>query len=235
MRVLILGATGPTGVQLVQEALAAGHNITIYARSPHKLPEPFRVDPSITIIEGQLTDLDGINKAMAGAEAVLSVLGPPSDSGLSMSSYPFDAPIARAYAVIIEAMKRHHVKRLIALDTASFKDANDKFSFAYALLVGLVALLAKGAYKDVIAMGETIQAQGKNEDLEWTIARVPILTNNPKKDAVAGYIGDGQITITLSRASYARWVIQELETGQWKWKSPQISDRFTDFRALLPF
>lgn len=232
MHVLVLGATSSTGISLVRETLDSGHTVTIYARSPRKLPEPFSSNPSITIIQGQLTDVDSINKAMVGVDAVLSVLGPPSASGFS---YTLDTPIARAYTLIIDAMKQHHVKRLIALSTASFEDGQDRFSLSYALLVGIVRLFAKGAYKEVRAIGEIIRSQGKDEDLEWTIVRVPFLTDSIRKDAIAGYVGDGRITVTLSRIGFAAWVVRELEEGQWKWKVPQLSDPSTDYRAMFSF
>jgi uncharacterized protein YbjT (DUF2867 family) len=37
MRILVLGATGGTGMQIVRQTVARGHNVTAFVRSPEKL------------------------------------------------------------------------------------------------------------------------------------------------------------------------------------------------------
>ena len=114
MHVLILGATGPSGLLLVQESLAAGHTVVLYVRSPQKLPEDIRANPSVTIIEGQLDDKEALSRALEGVDAVLSALGPPVKQGVV---YPSGTPIAHGYLVLMDAMHERGVKRLIALGT----------------------------------------------------------------------------------------------------------------------
>ncbi len=52
MRLAILGATGPTGQQLVKQALQAGHMVTALVRNPAKLPIK---DKHLSIIQCQAT------------------------------------------------------------------------------------------------------------------------------------------------------------------------------------
>ncbi|THH01538.1 hypothetical protein EW026_g1213 [Hermanssonia centrifuga] len=218
MHLLILGGTGPCGLLLIQEALEAGHTVVVLVRSPQKLPDSMRSDPSITIVEGQLTDRDTVGKALQGVDAVLSALGPPVKKGIF---YPSDTPLAHAYSVVIEVMKTHGVKRLIALGTASIKDDHDKHSIVFAALVSGVAIFAHNAYKDVVAIGELIRGQGV--DLDSTIVRVPVLTNDAEKTVVAGYIGDGKVKPKLSRAGFASFSLQQLTSDEWAGKAPLIS------------
>ncbi|GBE78488.1 NAD-P-binding protein [Sparassis latifolia] len=218
MHLLVLGATGPCGVQLIQEALSTSHSVVIYARSPQKLPDSITSHSSVFVVKGELGNVELLSQAMAGVDAVLSALGPAVKSG---PFHPSDTPLARAYAAIIDVMKKCGVKRLIALGTASIKDDRDKFSLEFVALVSGVALFARSAYKDVVAIGETIRAQG--DGLEWTIARVPILTQNEKRDVLAGYIGDGTTKTTLARAGFAAFVINEVEKNEWCGKAPLIS------------
>lgn len=117
-------------------------------------------------------------------------------------------------------MHKFGVKRLIILGTASIVDAQDKFDLQFSLLVAGVATVARGAYKDVVAFGKVIREN--TADLEWTIARVPLLTNKDSKDVIAGYIGDGRTKTTLSRAGFAYWVVQELHKSEWVRKAPLI-------------
>lgn len=240
MRVLVLGGTGelalqhlksrlltasiqgPSGVLIIRELLAAEHTVVVYARSPNKLPEDISSDRLVVVIQGTFDEDDdsSLRKAMEGVHAVVSSLGPTTDVKKA-PFYPGNTPLATAYARIIHVMHDMDVKRLIALGTASIKDPNDKFNLAFWVLVNGVKTVAYNAYRDVVAIGETIRGDGK--DLVWTIVRVPLLTNSEAKDRIAGYVGDGKVTTSLSRAAFAAFVISELEKNEWARKAPLLS------------
>jgi uncharacterized protein YbjT (DUF2867 family) len=215
MRVVILGGTGPCGILLIEEALAAKHVIVVYARSPQKLPAHLNEHPDTTIIKGELEDSKALDTALAGADAVLSALGPSRGN-------PSGTPIARGYSAVLESMRRQGVKRLIALGTPSIKDENDKSSMVYSAMVTAVAYGASSAYKDIVAVGEVIRAC---EDIDWTIVRVPMLKNEKNREVRAGYIGDGGAGAgyTLARLGFAVFVLRELEKGEWMKQAPLIT------------
>ncbi|KAI0273179.1 NAD-P-binding protein [Russula aff. rugulosa BPL654] len=216
MRVVVLGGTGPCGILLIEEALAAKHIIVIYARNPQKLPAHLNEHPDITIIKGELEDSKTLDTALAGADAVLSALGPSFGN-------PSGTPIARGYAALLEAMRQQGVKRLIALGTPSIKDEqHDKYSTVYSMMVTAVSYGARSAYKDIVAVGEVIRAC---EDIDWTIVRVPVLKNERNREVRAGYIGDGGAGAgyTLARLGFAVFVLRELEKGEWIKRSPLIT------------
>jgi len=218
MRVLILGATGAAGVLLIQEALAASHTVVVYARSPDKLAEEIRHDPRVTVHKGELDDREALSSAIMGVDAVLSALGPSVSRG---PMHPKGTPLARAYSLIIELMIGHRVRRLLALGTPSITDPSDKFSLRMSIIVNGVATLARTAYEDVVAIGETIRTQGN--DLDWTIVRVPLLSGANDKNLVVGYVGDGKTGIWVTRAGFASFVVQELEKNEWVKKAPLIT------------
>jgi hypothetical protein len=236
MRILVLGGTGGIGVLLIRELLANGHILVVYARSPEKLPEDLAKDNAVVIIKGQLRDEDQLLKAVEGVDAVVSALGPVTTKG---PFHPSGTPLAKAYSLIIDVMHKQNVKRLVLLGTASIKDPHDKFSVRYAsslhftvksshvsqytfsVLITLIATLARTAYKDIVAIGETVKREGK--DLHWTIVRVPILTNEASKEVVAGYVGDGKTKPWLARAAFASFAAKELEKNEWTGKAPLIS------------
>ena len=216
MRVVILGGTGPSGILLIEEALASKHVVVVYARSPQKLPAHLSEHPDVTIVKGELEDPKALDTALAGADAVLSALGPTFGN-------PSGTPIARGYAAVLEAMRRCGVKRLIALGTASIKDEqNDKSSVVYAAMVAGVALGAGSAYRDIVAVGEVVRAC---EDIDWTIVRVPVLKNGNNREVRAGYVGDGKAGAgyTLARLGFAVFVLRELEKREWIKRAPLIT------------
>ncbi|KAF4572550.1 hypothetical protein EYR36_007058 [Pleurotus pulmonarius] len=219
MRILVFGATGASGILIVRELLAKlqSPTIVVYARSPQKLPEDITTNPQVIVIKGELDDEDGIDKALEGVDVVVSVLGPIVSKG---PFHPAGTPIAKAYERIIAAMKQKLIKRLLVLGTASNADPADKFSLKFSSLVLGVSTFARNAYKDVVAWGELIR---KEDDLEWTIMRVPVLTSGESKEYTAGYIGAPRIGTLLSRAAYAAFVVDEIQKREWVRKAPMIA------------
>jgi putative NADH-flavin reductase len=229
MHVVILGGTGPSGILLIQEALAAKHTVVVYARNPGKLPAHIQAraqeqHADLTIVKGELEDAQQLDAAFAdsggggrgrGVDAVLSTLGPTFGN-------PSGTPIARGYAAVLAAMRRAGVRRLIVLGTASIADARDGRSVVYASMVAAVWLGARSAYRDIVAIGEVVRAC---EDIDWTIVRVPVLKNVENRVIRAGYVGDGGAgaAYTLSRLGFAVFVVQELEKGEWIKKAPLIT------------
>jgi len=208
---------------IIRESLLADHTVVIYARSPEKLPEDISNHRNVVIIKGSFDaeDEDSLSKSMEGVHAVLTALG-PSTTPTKAPFHPSNTPLAHAYSRIIRIMHIHNVKRLIALGTASIKDKNDKFSIFFLGMVNGVKTLAYNAYKDVVAIGDTIRGE-EGQDLIWTIVRVPLLTNSESKNVIAGYVGDGKTKTSLSRAAFAAFVVGELDKNEWTRRAPLIS------------
>jgi len=95
MKLFVLGATGRTGSEIVELALARGHEVTAFVRSPQKLSPA----GSLTIVRGDPRDPATMAAALPGHEAVLSAIGPPPREALRPSTLLTDC--ARA---TVEAM-----------------------------------------------------------------------------------------------------------------------------------
>jgi hypothetical protein len=93
--------------------------------------------------------------------------------------------------------------------------------YKFTSLIYGVAIFARTAYKDVVAIGDVIR--NEESDLDWTIVRVPILTSNDSKVVITGYVGDGKTKTRLTRAAFAAFALEELEKNQWCKKAPLIS------------
>ncbi|MBD3276369.1 MAG: NAD(P)H-binding protein, partial [Candidatus Marinimicrobia bacterium] len=73
MKLVIFGATGRTGIPLIKQALENGHEITAFVRNPDKLPDD--LTNRVTIVEGDILNIEDVDKAVQNQDAVASVIG----------------------------------------------------------------------------------------------------------------------------------------------------------------
>ena len=214
VRVAVFGASGPTGRLIVSELLARGDTVVAYARRPERLGPPRE---RLEIVAGELTDAPAIARALAGADAVASALGPHGRSpGL---------PIAAGVRAIVWAMGEAGVRRIVQVSTASAPDPLDRPDFRQRLLVSAVRTLVPTAYREVVAIADILRAS----DLEWTLVRVPLLrtTHRPPRDLRVGYPGRDDIRFAVSRESLARFVADEIGSRRYVRQAPMVCDRPT--------
>ena len=112
MKITIIAATGGVGRQLVSQALAAGHDVTAVARNPAKLPPDVLAAGAARVITADLArpDPQVLESAVAGADAVLSALGPHNNSDAGIA-----APGTKA---ITDAMRAAGVRRILAISAS---------------------------------------------------------------------------------------------------------------------
>ncbi len=156
MNLLILGATGRTGRELVRVALSRGHHVTAYVRSPEKLGAE---RASLRVERGDALDTDRLSAALAGQDAVVSALGLPAKLALRPSTF-----MAEAAAATVAAMKRAGVNRLALVSAAVLFPGKGLF---YAFFRWFLRHHAR----DLSAMETVVRATA----LDWTIARPPRL------------------------------------------------------------
>jgi len=220
VHVVVLGGTGPSGQCIIEEALSQNLKVTVYARTPSKLPPNITSSPSVTIVQGSLNDKEAIRTAIHGADAVFSALGPSLSVNTAINGLVHPGtPIAEGYKVILEVMKEEGVKRLIALGTVSIPAEEDGRSIVKWGMVTAVWAFLHSAWKDVVAFGNAIK---NSEGIDWTIARVGKLTSGAGGKVQAGYIGKDGSGVCVARKDLAKWYLDEFEKGNWIHKMPVI-------------
>jgi hypothetical protein len=211
MKITVFGGTGETGLLVIQKALIKGHNVTAFARTPSKIP--FQND-NLIIVNGELAEMDKIEKAVKGADVVISTLGPTTKTkGLV---------IAEGLRSIIDSMEKNGVKRLIVTATPSYKDPNDKFQLGFALGIFMIRNFLKDSYQNIVEIGKQISSS----NLEWTLVRLPLLVSKPAKGKLnIGYTGDGKVKlISLTREDLADFLLNQLDDKTYIRKAPAISN-----------
>jgi uncharacterized protein YbjT (DUF2867 family) len=197
------------GQEVVKQALADGHTVTAYARTPASLGIE---QDALAVIQGELNDAEKIRQAVAGAEAVISALGPTNNTP--------ERPITEGMQNIIAAMDQEKVSRLIAATGAGVGDPNDKPGLLHRAIGLTLRISAKNVLEDSVGMVDAI----RSSDLAWTLVRAPRLNDKPATGKVkVGYMGQGPGT-QLTRGDFASFMLDQLESDEWMRKAPRLSN-----------
>lgn len=172
MRIVVFGAAGSTGRVLVEQALAAGHEVVAAVRRPEAI-EP---RAGLSVVRGDVTDPDQVRTAIAGADAVYSVVGgKPSRKPVELYS--------TAARNIVAGMREAGVKRLFVISSVILAPGwrpSNAFFFNNVLDPLVNRIMARTTHDDMRRMEQVVRDSG----LDWTIARPSGLFSN---QAVTAY------------------------------------------------
>jgi nucleoside-diphosphate-sugar epimerase len=208
MNITLFGATGRTGRIVLARSLRAGYTVTVLVRDPAKLELE---SPDLQVLCGSVQDEAQVLQAVTGSAAVISVLGPAQNG----PAYEVSA----ATANIIRAMERAGVRRLIITTGAGVGDPNDAPGPLNRFMGAWVMLVAGHVYEDMRGSVDEV----RRSDLDWTIVRVPTLTNAPATGIRLGYVGKGT-GARLSRTSLAEFLLKQLHDRTLLRQAPVISN-----------
>ena len=209
MGIVIFGANGPTGRQLVSQALTAGREVTAVTRHPGQIPPRDR----LTVVGADVTDAEAVDAAVGGGDAVLSAVGVP------YSRKPVTVYSAGT-ANIVASMEAHDVRRLIVVGTAAIDPgyrASDSAVFTRVMEPLFMRIPGKTVYADNLRMEALIRASS----LDWTIIRACWLFNSA---AVSDYqITEGSIHgMFTARADLAACLLAQLTSGRYVRKTAGV-------------
>jgi len=209
MNVTVFGGTGAVGRLVIMRALERGYQVAAYVRDGSRIPVAHE---HLRVVLGELDDVDAISSAVQGSDAVISVLGPDAkEPGLI---------IATGTANIVAAMRRHGVRRLVAIATPSYRDPRDSPDQFVSLVVFAIRAFLPVAYRNVVRLAEVVVAS----DLDWTLARILLLSNRPSTGlARTAYVGDPCIRFTrTSRETLAEFLVSQVTDSMLVHQAPVV-------------
>jgi putative NADH-flavin reductase len=213
MHLSIIGATGRTGRLLVDQALAAGHTVTAFARNRDKLADQRDLDTDgLRVIIGDVRDAGAIDAAVEDADAVLLAIGHTSTSTSDVQTV--------GTRHVLQAMHSHGVQRLVSETGAGVRSPNDPPpGLGSRFMRGLMGLVAG----DMLADAEHHADLIRQSDLDWTIVRAPRLTDGPHTGTYRhGYLDLG-VTASISRADVADFMLSIVEDGRYVQEAPVVT------------
>jgi putative NADH-flavin reductase len=208
MKLTIFAATGGIGRQVLEQAVAAGHDVTAVVRKPRKLSGEVR----IVTADLAAPDPAALETAVGGADAVLSGLGPRSKSEAGITS--------QGTRAIVQAMKATDVRRVVVVSAAPIgtvpspgrpkppkHDPGDGFFMRNMFSPFIKAALRK-PYADLALMEDILRDSG----MAWTVVRPPRLTDKPLTGTYRTAYGRNlRGGFFISRADVAHLMLRVLE------------------------
>jgi putative NADH-flavin reductase len=195
-RLLIVGATGGTGRQLVAQALERGYSVTALVRNPAKL----KIEHSqLTVIQGDVLDYDSVETVMRGQEAVLSALGH------KRYFYPTRI-LSKGTQNILRAMETHGVQRFICETSLGIGNSAGRMGLYYTLFI--IPVILPFYFWDKARQEKLIAAS----EVEWVIVRPGVLTNRAKRGTYrhGSNVGSFIWTVNISRADVAEFMLDQI-------------------------
>ncbi len=209
LRVLVVGATGGSGRAAVRALLAAGHEVTAFSRNADRLPDA----PGLERVSGDATNPSDVDAVVHGKDAVIVTLGITENPLRVRLLGPKRTPMqvrSEGTRVVVEAMQRHGVKRLIVQSSYGVGDTRDKLRFIDRMFF---ELLLKPQIKDTERQEQIV----KQSALDWVIAQ-PVHLSDKTDDADPVLSTEGEarrfgVTRDQVGRTLASWVDQSEFVG----------------------
>lgn len=206
MKLVVFGATGNTGKEIVKQALAQGHEVTAFVRDPAKMTLEHG---DLKIVTGDIYEFTAVSQAIQGQDAVICSLGTSELGSTTVRS--------EGTAIITKAMKENHVNRLVVVSAMGVGESWSTLSTVNKLFF---AIFLRSARQD----HEKQEAVVKESDLDLTIIRPSGLTDTPPTESYA--IGENILakTARIARADVAHAILKEINDNTFVHKAVTITN-----------
>ena len=202
MKIVLWGATGLTGREVLNQALDGGHEVKAVARKPSLIEAEHA---NLSVVRGDVLNPQSVQEAVAGGEVVISTLG--SSASVVKARKPTTI-YSEGFANIVAAMRKHTIRRFIALlSVGTVDDPYEPF-----IHKRIIRPLIRGTYDD---MKKAENFLAGCDDLDWIVIRPLRLMNTSrtgKYRTAINILPPGGIEI--SRADVAEFVLKQMYTDE---------------------
>jgi len=207
-RVLVVGATGGTGREIVARALERGYGVTAFARDPSKLS---LTHSNLTVVRGDVLDAASVENAVRGHDAILSALGHKKYFGPSRI-------LSGGTANILRAMDAGGVRRLVCETSLGIGSSAGRLGLYYTFIV--IPLVVPFYFWDKTRQERLVARSAA----EWVLVRPGALTNGSPRGRYRHGEGAGSFlwTVRVSRADVADFMLDQIESDAYLRSAPGI-------------
>lgn len=208
MKLIIFGATGTVGQQVVKQALDQGHWVTAFARNPARLDIQH---PQLKRVRGDVMDFPAVEQAVRDQDVVVCVLG----SGNQLTG----TVRSEGTRQIIRAMEKTGVRRLICQSTLGAGDSWGSLNFYWKYI--MFSLILRNVFVD----HEKQETYVRQSQLDWTIVRPGAFLDGERTGRYRhGFPGtDKTSQLKISRADVADFILKQLTDQTYLHQTPSLS------------
>ena len=195
MKLLVLGATGGIGKEIVRQAADRDHTVTAFVRAPERLKS---IGARFGVIQGDPLSSTELARAIEKHDAILSGFGPRVPIAKT------DSTLLHRFGVALsDAMRKVGIRRAVIVSTAFlFKDA----------IIPPANLVGRLFFPNIVSDAAEMESFFEKSTLDWTFVRPPRLTNRPRRGRYR--VREGHLPgfgFTISRADVAAFMIKTVE------------------------
>jgi nucleoside-diphosphate-sugar epimerase len=242
MITLVVGASGATGIRLVEELLNREQYVKVIVRSPEKLPDRIKNNERLSVISASVLELSDkeMQQHVAGCNAVASCLGHNlTFMGIFGKPRRLVTEATQRLCTAIRANKSEVSTKYVLMNTVANRnrDLNEPISFAQRCIIGLLRLLLP-PHPDNEKAAEylrTVIGQ-KDNAIEWTAVRPSSLIDEESASEIEAYrsptrsiLKDGQISRINVGHFMADLITNNDIWNQWKGQMPVIYNKGTAY------
>lgn len=209
LRILVIGGSSGTGLEVVKLALARGHDVTAMSRHPERMTLSHE---NLQVIKGDVLDAQAVNTAVTDKDVIVNAIGiGPTRDPVTVFS--------EGIKNVLESMQTAEVNRLVAVTGIGAGDSLGHGGFFYDRIVQPLAL--KTVYVDKDREERLIAASA----VDWTIVRPGTLTDKPAETRYRVIQNlEGVVAGRISRADVAHFIVAILEAGSYTRATVMLSN-----------
>ena len=240
MTTLVVGASGATGIRLVEELLNRGQNVKVIVRSLDKLPDTIKNHERLSVISASVLELSDkeLEQHVAGCDAVASCLGHNlTFKGLFGKPRRLVTDATRRLCNAIKASNPKAAIKYVLMNTVANcnRDLNESIPFAQKFLIGLLRILLPPQADNEQAAEYLRTVVGQNNTaIEWAAVRPSSLIDEESASEIEVYpspsrsiLKDGEISRINVGHFMADLITNDDIWNQWKGQMPVIYNKGT--------
>ena len=211
LRILVYGASGKVGSEVVDEALGRGHIVTAVSRDPSRID---KTGDNLSVVQGNVLDDESIAKLVVDQDVVIiSVRGV-----IGKSKDPDDAVPRIAVEKVVNALRAggHGATRLIHVGGSGSLEVKPGVTYADTLPMIFIPRKLQTEIEGQVLALEYLRTVS---DVQWSYATPAKNFTNGKRTGVFRIGGDRLMEDSLgrsriSRADFAVALIDEAESAK---------------------